>query len=340
MRRAGLGALFESFLRLRDKLDAEGLFAPEKKRPLPAYPRTIGVITSRDAAALRDVITTLARRNPAVGIILFPVPVQGEGAAGKIAAALEIAGRRGECEVLIMVRGGGSIEDLWAFNEERVARAIRACPVPVVTGIGHDTDFTIADFAADRRAPTPTAAAELVSPERALLLETVLKLVLNLSVGARRVLEGRMLHVDHLSRRLLHPDARLRAQAELLRQLQARLSQAIARLLAERTWRVASLAERGSRLPGVQERSARWLRALARLRAAAQARLAQAATDCGRLGTSLAHLDPAAVLGRGYSITRKQDGTVVRDSAALTEGETLALRFAAGGARTRVLDKD
>jgi len=167
MRRAGLGALFEAFLKLRDKLEKEGLFKTETKRSLPSLPRAIGVITSREAAALRDVLTTLDRRNPSIEVVVFPVQVQGEGAAEKIAAALEVAGRRGECDVVLLVRGGGSIEDLWAFNEEIVARAIRACPIPVVTGIGHETDFTIADFVADRRAPTPTAAAELVSPGRA-----------------------------------------------------------------------------------------------------------------------------------------------------------------------------
>jgi len=162
MRRAGLGALFEAFLRLREKLEKEGLFEAEKKRLLPRFPRTIGVITSRDAAALRDVLTTLERRNPSVAVVVFPVRVQGEGAAVEIAAALDLAGRRGECDALLLVRGGGSIEDLWAFNEEIVARALRACPIPVVTGIGHETDFTIADFAADQRAPTPTAAAGVV----------------------------------------------------------------------------------------------------------------------------------------------------------------------------------
>src|ERR1700704_1760839 len=214
MRRAGLGARFEAFLKLRDKLDKEGLFKAETKRTLPSLPRAIGVITSREAAALRDVLTTLARRNPSIEVVVFPVQVQGEGAAERIAAALEIAGRLGGCDVVLLVRGGGSIEDLWAFNEEVVARAIRACPVPVVTGIGHETDFTIADFAADRRAPTPTAAAELVSPERAELLEGISRLTANLSLRVRQELERRMLNVDHLARRLVHPDARLRAESE------------------------------------------------------------------------------------------------------------------------------
>ena len=167
MRRAGLGPLYERFLRLKEELGADGLFDEGIKRALPAHPRRIGVLTSLAAAALRDVLTTLARRNAAIEVIIYPVPVQGDGAAGRIAAMLARASRGAECDVLLLVRGGGSIEDLWQFNEEAVARAIRACGIPVVVGVGHETDFTIADFAADRRAPTPTAAAELVSPPRA-----------------------------------------------------------------------------------------------------------------------------------------------------------------------------
>src|SRR5438105_798858 len=219
LRPAGLGPLYERFLRLKEKLEREGLFDPASKRPLTPYPRTIGVVTSRAAAALRDVLTTLARRNPAVRVIVYPTPVQGEGAAGRIAAMLATASSRAECDVLLLVRGGGSIEDLWSFNEERVARAIRASRIPVVVGVGHETDFTIADFAADRRAPTPTAAAEMVSPERTQLLHVISRLAARIGLRARHELEGRMLHVDHLARRLVHPGARLQAQGELLGQL-------------------------------------------------------------------------------------------------------------------------
>ena len=341
MRRAGRGALFEAFLRLRERLEKEGLFETEKKRRLPPFPRTIGVVTSRDAAALRDVLTTLERRNPSVAVILFPVRVQGGGAAEEIAAALEIAGRRGECDVLLLVRGGGSIEDMWAFNEEIVARAVRGCPIPVVTGIGHETDFTIADFAADRRAPTPTAAAEVVSPERTQLLQVISRLAARLGLRARHELEGRMLHVDHLARRLVHPGARLQAQYELLGQLRVRLGQALARAVAERQWRITVLLQRSrARLPHLDELSARWVQAISRVRAAARARVERAAADCARLGASLAHLDPAAVLERGYSIVQKQDGGIVRDSAALAVGESVALRFAKGRARARIVAKD
>src|SRR5437773_8330985 len=301
MRRAGLGALFEAFLRLRDKLEKEGLFDAETKRRLPLLPRAIGVVTSREAAALGDVLTTLARRNPSIGVVLFPVQVQGEGAAEKIASALKIAGRFGECGAVLLVRGGGSIEDLWAFNEESVARAIRACPIPVVTGIGHETDFTIADFVADRRAPTPTAAAELVSPERAGLLEGISRLTASLALRVRQELERRMLHVDQLARRLVHPEARLRAQSELLGQLRLRLGQAAGRISSERRWEVVRLLHRAqARLPNTDKLLATSVQFAARLRAATHATLERAGSACARRIANLSHLDPAAVLQRGY----------------------------------------
>lgn len=196
MRRAGVGALFEAFLRLREQLGKEGLFDPAAKRDLPRFPRAVGVVTSLHAAALHDVLTTLARRNPALSVIVYPVPVQGEGAAERIAAALRTAGARRDCDVLILCRGGGSIEDLWSFNDEKVARAIRACPLPVVTGIGHEIDFTIADFAADRRAATPTAAAELVSPARKELAASIAGLAERLRACLARRLEDRAQQLD------------------------------------------------------------------------------------------------------------------------------------------------
>src|SRR2546423_4357680 len=210
LRPAGLGPLYERFLRLKEKLEREGLFDPASKRPLAPYPRTIGVVTSRAAAALRDVLTTLARRNPAVRVIVYPTPVQGEGAAGRIAAMLATASSRAECDVLLLVRGGGSIEDLWPFNQDRGPRPSRASRIPVVVGVGHETDFTIADFAADRRAPTPTAAAELASPARAELAARLAECTRCLSRDARRHVEYAAQALDALARRLVHPAARLK----------------------------------------------------------------------------------------------------------------------------------
>jgi exodeoxyribonuclease VII large subunit len=224
MRPAGLGPLYERFLRLKTKLESEGVFDPTAKRALPGFPRAVGVVTSLRAAALRDVLTTLARRNRALPVIVYPVPVQGEGAAVRIAAILATASARAECDVLLLVRGGGSIEDLWPFNEEAVARAIRACRIPVVSGVGHETDFTIADFAADRRAPTPTAAAELASPSREELLGRLAECTRALSRETRRQVEYAMQAVDALARRLVHPAERLRSYKQLVVQLRARLA--------------------------------------------------------------------------------------------------------------------
>src|SRR5207302_4593283 len=187
------------------KLEREELFDPAVKRGLRARPSTVGIVTSLAAAALRDELTTLARRNASVAVIVYPAPVQGEGAGFRIAAALKTANARAECDVLLLVRGGGSIEDLWPFNEESVARAIRSSTIPVLVGVGHESDFTIADFAADRRAPTPTAAAELATPARLELLKNLEAVVRCLSREMRRRLQYAMQSLDGCAKRLVHP---------------------------------------------------------------------------------------------------------------------------------------
>ena len=228
VRQAGLGPLYERFLQVKAKLEREGLFDPAVKRELPEFPRCAGVVTSLSAAALRDVLTTLSRRNPSLAVIVYPVPVQGQGAARQIAGMLGTANQRAECEVLLLVRGGGSIEDLWPFNEEVVARAIRQSGIPVVVGVGHETDFTIADFAADARAPTPTAAAELASPARADLLGRLAACAQSIAREMRRRLEYAAQGLDGWVRRLVHPAARLAAHRDLVLQLNARLAFALA----------------------------------------------------------------------------------------------------------------
>ncbi|HET7671869.1 MAG TPA: exodeoxyribonuclease VII large subunit [Burkholderiales bacterium] len=240
VRPAGLGPLYERFLRVKEKLEREGLFDPAVKRPLPLYPRCIGVVTSRAAAALQDVLTTLARRNAAVDVIVYPAQVQGEGAADRLCAALARANRRRECDVILLVRGGGSIEDLWAFNEEALARAIRASRIPVVVGVGHESDFTIADFAADRRAPTPTAAAELSTASRAEMLGRMTQCVRSLSREMRRRLQYAMQALDGSARRLVHPAQRLRNAGQTLTQLRTRLAFAF----GHRVHRCAARVER------------------------------------------------------------------------------------------------
>jgi exodeoxyribonuclease VII large subunit len=341
MRQAGLGALFEAFVRLRDRLQREGLFDPEKKRPLPAFPRRIGIVTSTDAAALRDVLTTLARRNTAIEVVIYPAPVQGEGAAEKIATAIKRAGERAECDVLILARGGGSIEDLWAFNDERLARVIRACPIPIVTGIGHETDFTVADLAADSRAPTPTAAAELASPSRSALLERVGTCVDRLYRRLGRNIETWMQLLDHLQRRLVHPGRRLAERREALEQLRARFSRALERRLDESGWRLRSLVHRTrAERPQIAEHRRLIDSCLDRLVSGGNVQLARAQARVAALKANLDHLEPLRVLNRGYSIARDAAGNVVRSSAVLSVGQELAITFAQGSAKTRVQSRD
>lgn len=341
MRRAGLGALFEAFVQLRDRLQLEGLFDQEKKRPLPAFPRRIGLVTSLDAAALHDVLAALARRNPAIEIVIYPTPVQGEGAAEKIAAAVEQAGRHGECDLLILARGGGNLEDLWAFNSEHLARVIRACPLPVVTGIGHETDFTIADFAADIRAPTPTAAAELSSPTRAALLSRVGTCLERLQRRMAHDIEGRMQLLDHLQRRLVHPGRRLAERRETLDQLRRRLSRGAHQHIADSKLRLQSLVHRArGRQPQLDELRRAIGASVRRIIVAENALLARTQARIGTLQANLDHLGPVRVLKRGYSIARDAAGHVVSDSQVLSVGQELAVTFAHGSAKTRIESRD
>lgn len=316
LQRAGLGTLFEAFERLKAKLEKEGLFDLARKRPLPAHPCQIGIVTSPDAAALRDVLTTLRRRMPGIPVVLYPTPVQGKGAAELIARAIRTAGERDECEVLIVCRGGGSIEDLWQFNEEVVARAIAESPVPVISGVGHETDFTIADFVADRRAPTPTAAAELVTPDRQALLQSANALHLRLRRQMQHLLYQRMQQTDYLARRLVHPGEKIRQQQERLGHLQARLNAALLRLTDRAQARFQPLPQR--------------------LLAAQTRDLQQKRDRLLRLEQNLRHLSPNSVLERGYSLVQQADGSIVRDSNQLAPKEALTVTFAHGQAEVKV----
>jgi len=337
MRRAGLGALYEAFEKLRQRLEKEGLFDAARKRPLPAFPKRIGIVTSPAAAAMRDVLTTLSRRMPSIPVGVYPTPVQGDGAAATIAAALRIAGERAECDVLILCRGGGSIEDLWQFNEEAVARAIRACPIPVVCGVGHETDTTIADFAADRRAPTPTAAAELVSPNRIELSQQVAATSSRLGRSFRNGLEQRMQRLDYLGRRLTHPGERLDHQQRHLLNLEQRLRSAFFRHMDNRHWHQQQLSHRlHAARPDLGQLLGQNRDLAQRLELALQRRMADAAATVQRLQANLAHLNPQSVLERGYSIVQSKRGGVVRDAAELAPGEKLDITFARGRAEVEV----
>lgn len=337
MRRAGLGVLFEAFEKLKARLAAEGLFDETHKKSLPAFPRRIGIITSPAAAALRDVLTTLRRRMPNIPVVLYPSPVQGEGAGQKIAQAIRQADSRHECDVLILCRGGGSIEDLWAFNEEAVARAIDACSTPIISGVGHETDVTIADFVADRRAATPTAAAELATPHRADLLRRLDTLYARLAQQMARGLEQRMQHVDYLTRRLTHPGTRIQNQLQHLEHLRQRQQQATHRILEQRGWRVQQLASRlAGTAPAPHMLLPRQQQLGQRLELAMGQSLQRQQATLYRLAASLQHLNPEAVLERGFSMVRTGKGKIVRSSAEISPNEDISITFAHGSAAARV----
>ena len=341
VRRSGLGALYEAFERLKRKLEQEGLFDASRKKPIPAFPRVIGIVTSANAAALRDVLTTLARRMPSTPVVLYPAPVQGEGAGARLAQALRIASVRAEADVLILCRGGGSMEDLWAFNEESVARAIAECAIPVISGVGHETDFTIADFVADARAPTPTGAAALASPNRQELHAGLLALYRQLRRAGDRLLQARMQQLDYLGRRLVHPGEQVRNQKQHLAHLATRLRSSMAKVLDSASWRRAELASRQrARQPDVDAATLRQRDLALRLQLGYARLLELHDARLRRWNANLQHLNPQSVLERGYSIVATEGGGIVRSAAELHTGERLRLKFARGAARARVESKD
>jgi exodeoxyribonuclease VII large subunit len=337
MRRAGLGALYEAYERLKARLQREGLFDPARKRALPRFPRALGIITSPQAAALRDVLTTLKRRMPSLPVIIYPTQVQGEGAALRIARAVRLASARAECDVLVLCRGGGSIEDLWAYNDEGLARAIADCAIPLVSGIGHETDFTIADFVADVRAPTPTAAAELVTSDRLELCEQMRHLTSRLQRIVQRGLENRMQRLDYLSRGLVHPGDRIRTQHQHLTHLATRLCGAWKRSADAHAWQISSLARDLQRAsPDIRRFEQRRSELTRRLRDGVRAQLTQSAARLSNIETHLKHLDPTRVLERGYSIVLDASGAIVHDAAQVKTGDEVGLKFGRGEARAEV----
>ena len=337
MRPAGLGALFEAFERLKTKLESEGLFDVARKRALPLLPGQIGIITSPQAAALRDVLRTLANRMPNVPVVLYPVPVQGVEAGQKIAQAIVTANRRAECDVLIVCRGGGSIEDLWAFNEEVVARAIAASAIPVVSGVGHETDVTIADFVADLRAATPTAAAQAVVPDRQALRRHLAQQHQHLARAALRQFEQRMQQLDYLQRRLVHPAQRIRQQIGQLDNLHHRMRLAQGGSLQQVQWRWQVASQRLRRLqPDIAQGREHLAVSTHRLNSAMTVYLARQDARLLALSRQVQHLDPQQVLARGYSVVRDAAGRTVSSSAAIAAGEHLQLTFAQGGATVAV----
>ena len=317
MQRVGTGALYEEFLRRRARLAAEGLFEVDRKRALPAYPQSLGIVTSPAAAALRDVLTTLQRRSPQVRIVIYPSPVQGADAPAALVAAMQLAAQRSEVDALLLVRGGGSLEDLWAFNDERLVRAIAASPMPVVCGVGHETDITLADLVADLRAPTPTAAAELAAPMQAEALAQLQAEADALRRAVQRTLQTQAQRLDTAALRLGQPARSLAGQSQALLSLSRRLVQGLSHAHARQDERLSRLGERL-----VRAAQTRLQREPLRLQAAAERLSAQ---------------DPARVLKRGYAWVEALDGRPVLGVAQLRQGQAVRAVWADGRATAEVL---
>lgn len=337
---AGDGALRLAFEALKEKLAGEGLFATERKRPLPAHPQRVGIVTSPTGAVIRDIISVFRRRAPQVSLTLVPTAVQGREATAQIVRALALADAQG-FDALILARGGGSLEDLWCFNEEAVARAVAACKTPIVSAVGHETDVSISDFVADVRAPTPSAAAELLAPDSSGLRQRLEGLERRLQLRMRQLIAHQHLRLDGLTRRLRHPGERLRQQAQRLDDLEMRLQRALDRQVSQRHERLARLETRlAAQHPG---------RALGLLRQrldALAARLPRAMRET--LGTrrlelqsqvqTLHAFSPLATLGRGYSILLDERGQAIRSASQTQPGQRLKARLGEGELEVRVED--
>jgi len=316
MQRAGAGALYEQFLRIKASLEAQGLFDVARKRPLPAYPGAVGIVTSPGAAALHDVLTALARRAPQLRVIVYPSLVQGPEAPTQLAAAIALASARAEVDALIVCRGGGSLEDLWAFNDERVVRAICAASMPVVSGVGHETDVTLADFAADLRAPTPTAAAELVAPTREACLQMLQAYASLMSRRLVEVIDQNAQRLDRAALRLSRPAQGVRRQGERLSVLAHRLANHAPREL--------------------QAQRARLVQVQGDLQHGSRMQLAATRQRLDALAARLRALDPSQVLARGYAWLSDAAGRAVTSAQQLEVGQPLQAVLQDGVADVRV----
>jgi exodeoxyribonuclease VII large subunit len=340
MEEAGDGALRREYEAMKRRLRNEGLFETAHKQPVPELPKQIGVLTSPSGAAIRDILSVLKRRFPAIPVLIYPVPVQGEGAAEKIAQAIELANIRRECDVLLISRGGGSLEDLWAFNEEALARAIFKSRIPVVSAVGHEVDFTIADFVADVRAPTPSAAAELLSPDRQEWLARLASLQRRLLGSMQNRLRQTNQRLDWLSRRLQSPGQRLVRARTRVYELQQRQTTALQHHLHRRQDRLTALQARlmqhtpAQRVAVMQERHGNLH---ARLHKAVHERLQYHTQRLAALTRALDTVSPLATLGRGYALAQRvTDGELLRDASKVSIGEQIETRLAKGRLLCRV----
>ena len=336
---AGEGELRRRFELLKEQLQAEGLFDPNKRRPLPDLPARVAVITSSGGAALQDILATLERRFPLTDVLLFPVTVQGDRAAPQIVHALQTVSKK-QCDVVILARGGGSLEDLWAFNEESVVRAIRDCKVPVVTGVGHETDFTLADFAADFRCATPTAAAESVSPDAGALLRLIDGCAERLETTLSYQLRTSAQRLDGAAVRLRHPSERMLLQVEKLERLVERLRlgwRLHFQKQREQTARNAQQLQLTSPLVRLINFATRIKTCRTLLTERLNRRLTQRVQELTGLESQLKALSPLATLGRGFAIVQlEEEGKIVRSASTLQPGDSIVARFARGRAHAKV----
>jgi exodeoxyribonuclease VII large subunit len=338
IRRAGPGRLFEAFARLKARLEAEGLFAAERKRRLPRFPRRIGIISSPRAAALRDVLVALKRRAPNLTAVLFPTLVQGGGAAENIARSIATAGERLECDLLLIVRGGGSIEDLWAFNEEVVVRAIVASTLPTISGIGHETDTTLADFVADLRAATPTAAAELATQGWHDAAGEIAELAAAMRQAMGHRIARQQQRLDQISLRLIDPATRVAQLRDRLSLFRAKLDALLAQDLRRRRDRLNLAALRlGRRAPRTEGRRGHVGLLAQRLDTACREQHMKWLSTLDKIAAALFHLNPEATLARGFAIVRDTDGRLVVDAGTLLNGQTVSLYLASGTAEASIL---
>ena len=342
MEEAGSGALQGKFDELKTKLQAEGLFDSGLKKPLPAMPERIGVITSPSGAAVRDIVTTLQRRCPSLPVLIYPVQVQGEQAARQIASAIALANQRDECDVLILARGGGSMEDLWPFNEEIVARAIATSRIPLVCGVGHEVDFTIADFVADHRAATPTAAAELCSPDQVYLGKRLNSQEQALLRQMQHILRRQQERLGHLAARLQNPARSLQMQAQRLDELQQRLERAMNQQLRQYDHQLGRSRARLLQHSPTQTLATQRLRSQQlqqQLQQAMQKTLRELQQALALRVRTLNAISPLATLERGYAISFQADGkTVVTDARQLQAGDLMKTRLAHGQITSKVVE--
>ncbi len=344
MQPEGDGRLQQQFEQLKMNLAAEGLFAQSLKKTLPEQPKRVGIITSKTGAALHDILNVLQRRDPSLPVVIYPTMVQGEGSAISIAQAIGRANARQECDVLIVGRGGGSLEDLWAFNEEIVARTIAASQIPIISAVGHEVDVTIADFVADMRAPTPSAAAELVSRDNSHQTQKINQKTQQLTHSVRQYLSDRRRHLTQLQHRLerQHPQLRLNQQSQRLDDASSRLERAMKNYIVHHRQHLNRNEHKlalHSPVQTLKQQANRLERVESRLHDAMDRRLLTARHQLAMAAEKLETVSPLATLGRGYSITRDSKGKVIRDTNQVSHGDTITTKVANGEIQS-VVSKD